>query len=36
MLLEYVLGEPKSYVLVVTTNSSRIVSLPERKTIEKW
>ena len=35
MLLEYVLGEPRSYVLVVTANNSRIVRLPERKAIEK-
>ena len=35
VLLEYVLGEPKSYVLVVTANNRRIVRLPERKAIEK-
>ena len=35
VLLEYVLGEPKSYVLVVTANNSRVVRLPERKAIEK-
>jgi CHAT domain-containing protein len=35
LLLEYVLGEPKSYVLLVSANSSRIVRLPGRKAIEK-
>jgi CHAT domain-containing protein len=35
VLLEYVLGEPKSYVLVVTAKTSHVVKLTGRKTIEK-
>ena len=35
VLLEYVLGEPKSYVLIVTGKTTRVVKLPGRKAIEK-
>jgi CHAT domain-containing protein len=34
-LLEYVVAEPSSYVLVVTSTSKRIIKLAGRKTIEK-
>lgn len=35
VLLEYVLAEPRSYCLVVTRRTSRIVGLPDRAQIER-
>jgi CHAT domain-containing protein/tetratricopeptide (TPR) repeat protein len=35
VLLEYVLGEPKSYAVVVTAKTSHVVKLTGRKAIEK-
>jgi CHAT domain-containing protein len=35
ILLEYVLAEPHSYVLVLTSNSRQIINLPGRNTIEQ-
>jgi len=35
VLLEYVVADPRSYCLVITRDSARIVSLPARVTIER-